>query len=1138
MRALAFRSLVYYWRTNLAVVAGVAIAVSVLAGALIVGESVRASLRELAVSRLGNTDHLVASTGFFRAQLAGDLTRAPALDGMLEGTAAIIAVDGLVEHAESRRRASGVAIYGVDARFFEFHGVALEGEPLSGREALVSPALAAEIGLEPGNAVLVRLRQPSAIPASSLHGRRDELGRTLRVTARATLPADRMGEFSVRPHQGEVRAIFLPLERLQRDLDRDGEVNALLVDARDGGPDVSAPLEGALARVMRLEDAGLSLRTLPGSGDATAPGIFAIESDSGLLTDPVAAAARRTVAPETDSAPVFSYLVDTIRVGAREIPYSVAAGIDPAKFAGLFGTEAERAVLEETAGTAGRPIWLNAWAAERLAARPGDPVTLVFDVWVDGGGIVSRTAELTLAGILPMAGLGADPTLTPDYPGISDQQSVADWDPPFPIDLSRITQADEDYWDRHRAAPKAFVPYALADELWSSRFGRMTSLRVRPPTPAPVEERAARLADGLTLADAGFIVQPVRARALEASEGTTDFGQYFLYFSFFLVVAGLLLTGLFFRLGVEQRLREIGLLEAIGLTPAAVRALFLREGLVLAAAGSLLGLLGALGYAGLIMLGLRTWWVGAVGTTALTLRPSAFALILGAGAGLITAVGVVFWMLRQAASAPVPRLLKGGLEADAPAGGVPPTLLGKGSAMRVAVGAALTAALLGAAAAGWLDATAGFFGAGAAALATALLALSWWLRRRPAAPSPGGSWTRLAHVGVSNASARPGRSVLSVALIAFATFVIVSVGAFRREDAGSPDDPKSGIGGYTLIAESVAPLMYDPAAPAGLEAYGLESRELQAALAGVTIDRFRLRPGDDGSCLNLYRPENPRILAPTSDWVERGGRFSFAATLAETEAERANPWLLLDRRFDDGSVPAIVDATSLQYVFHKSLGDVLDLERTEGDPVRLRFVASLSHSLFQSEVLVAEASFVRLFPEIEGYRVWLIDASPARAGAVTTLLEDRLSDFGVEVSGTAERLLAYQRVENTYLSTFQALGALGLVLGTFGLGAILVRNILERRREVALLQAVGYRTAHVRALVLSETALLVAAGLAIGAASALLAVQPALARQGGGIPILLLVSVFAAVGVAGAAASLVATAVATRLPLLAALKAE
>ena len=90
------------------------------------------------------------------------------------------------------------------------------------------------------------------------------------------------------------------------------------------------------------------------------------------------------------------------------------------------------------------------------------------------------------------------------------------------------------------------------------------------------------MAKGLTLEDAGIVVQPVRAKAIEASEGTTDFGQYFFYFSFFLVVAALLLTGLFFRVGVEQRLREIGLLEAIGLPPSGVRGLFLREGAVLA----------------------------------------------------------------------------------------------------------------------------------------------------------------------------------------------------------------------------------------------------------------------------------------------------------------------------------------------------------------------------------------------------------------------------------------------------------------------------------------------------------------------------------------------------------------------------
>jgi putative ABC transport system permease protein len=381
--------------------------------------------------------------------------------------------------------------------------------------------------------------------------------------------------------------------------------------------------------------------------------------------------------------------------------------------------------------------------------------------------------------------------------------------------------------------------------------------------------------------------------------------------------------------------------------------------------------------------------------------------------------------------------------------------------------------------------------------------------------------------------------VLATSLIAFATFVVVAVGAFRRDDAGSPDDPTSGTGGYIVLAESVAPLMYDPTTAEGRTQYGLDSADLAPALAGITVDRFRVRPGEDGSCLNLYRPENPRIAAPSPEFVAKGGRFTFAATIdAASDAERANPWRLLERRFDDGAVPAIVDATSLQYVFHLGLGDDLLVPGTGGQAVRLRFVATLSHSVFQSEILIGDAQFVRLYPQHEGYRLWLVDGDPARREAIARVLEDRLTDAGLVAIDPGERLRAYQQVENTYLATFQALGGLGLVLGTLGLGAVIVRNVLERRREMALLFAVGYRAGSLRLLVAGEVGLIVAAGVVLGAVAALVAIQPALAKQGGGIPIDVIGAVVAAVAVAGALATLAATAVAARLPLVASLKSE
>ena len=465
------------------------------------------------------------------------------------------------------------------------------------------------------------------------------------------------------------------------------------------------------------------------------------------------AAARRALGSDTLVTPVFAYLAHTIRLGAREIPYAVIAGVELDRLQPAMSLA--RAPIRDD------QVWLNAWAAEGLGAKAGDTVTIGYDVWDDAGAMASRETTLTVGGILPMSGIGADPTLTPDFPGISDRTTVADWDPSFPVDLSRITPRDEAYWKQYKAAPKAFVSYATADRLWSGRFGRMTSLRIMPPA-ADVTTVAATLAKGLTLEDAGIVVQPVRQKAIEASEGTTDFGEYFFYFSFFLVVAALLLTGLFFRVGVEQRLREIGLLEAVGLPPSGVRGLFLREGAVLAAAGSLLGVAGAIGYAWLIMLGLRTWWVGAVGTTALRLQPSPLMLAAGAIAGWVTAIGVLLLMLRQVGRAPVPALLKGALEAGdgAPRPGRkarPARARAAAAWGRAALATLVAAALLLAAAFGAIPQAAAFFGAGAGAMAAGLFALSGWLRRRSTPPSPSSAWRGLFTLGLTSARARPGR---------------------------------------------------------------------------------------------------------------------------------------------------------------------------------------------------------------------------------------------------------------------------------------------------------------------------------------------------------------------------------------------
>ena len=136
-------------------------------------------------------------------------------------------------HQESGRRGAGVQVYGVDERFWKFNQRDEGGAP-GEREILVSGSLAEELGCKQGDTLLVRVEKASAIPAESLHGRKDDTGRTIRFNLRDVLSAATLGEFSIRPQQGAVRAVFVPLNRLQKELDQQGKVNAILVSQNVG----------------------------------------------------------------------------------------------------------------------------------------------------------------------------------------------------------------------------------------------------------------------------------------------------------------------------------------------------------------------------------------------------------------------------------------------------------------------------------------------------------------------------------------------------------------------------------------------------------------------------------------------------------------------------------------------------------------------------------------------------------------------------------------------------------------------------------------------------------------------------------------------------------------------------------------
>ena len=981
------RSLRFYWRTHLGVLAGVAVTCAILTGALVVGDSVRFSLRQLALARLGRVTHALATGDrFFREKLADET-----------GTAPVLMVRGIVSG-----KANDVQIVGVDERFWRL------GATKSFDGFVLNERLATQLDAKVGDDVVVRVEPPSWVPRDApLSGKADK---TVAIRGRVSaIAGDRdFGRFSLQANQVPPYTVFVPLALLQKELKRVGQVNMLLAS-------------GNVPELFRL----------------WTPADSELVFSNGLLST-----ARVFLDPsiKATGAGVLTYFVNEIRLGDKATPYSFVTAV---------GNE--------------DGITINSWLADDISANVGDELTLRYYVIGDRRELREESAKFRVSRIIPT---GKDDSWMPPFPGLADVEDCRKWEPGIPVELDRIRPADEDYWKQYRGTPKAFISLAAGQKLWSNRFGNLTAIRLSEPVEKVKLEPPAWV--------------PVREQALRASAESQDFGQLFIGFSLFLIVAALLLTAMLFVFNLEQRREEVGLLRALGFGPRLVRWLALAEGGALALLGTLVGVAAGIAYTKLTLLGLQTVWRGAVGTMSFQYHAEPATLAIGAASSLVVALGAMWWVQRgQMRRAPVELFSE------------------QRQTSRRLVPTIAIISLLGAVALLPMGNAGAFFGAGACLLVAGIGFSDWLLRRLGNGAS----------LGLRNAARNRGRSLTIVAVLASGVFLLVAVNAFHQD----PSKNAPGTGGFAWYAETTTPLY----------------EGLPDAVA------MRVREGDDASCLNLNRAQQPRLLGVKPEELVKRGAFAFiggglgTARPTNDKVGRDVPsrrWELLSELQTDGTVPAIGDEATVKWALGKKLGDTLPYTDERGRTFQLRIVGMLANSILQGSLVISAKHFTEKFPSASGYRVFLMDS-------MTEGLARSLEDKGFEAVPAWRRLAEFSAVENAYLGIFQVLGGLGLLLGSVGLAIVVLRNVMERRSELALLQAVGFERRKLRWLVLSEHWLLVLLGVAMGTTAALVAVWP---QRAHGVPVLTLLAL--------AGGSLfwcwLAARVALRGPLLSALRNE
>jgi putative ABC transport system permease protein len=1051
------RSLWFHRRAHAGVALGVAVAAAAIIGALAVGDSLRQSLRQMALSRLGRVEAaLVAPDRYVPRGLATDVAK-----GIGCESAAVLSLGGSAENQSGTARAAQIAVLGVDDAFWRIAGGG--PAPLAGDEesrAVINEALAARLGARAGDTIFIRLPRQDMLPAEAAFSGSSRRGLVLSAAVKAIVSDEQGGRFSLRGGPPPLNA-FVPLGWLQRKAGLAGMANVICVAGATAGS-----ANEFLSRQAGLRLFGLQSRQI-GHG-----GLFEIRSRRVFLDPPVTRALRGLGGEE-----ILAYFVNDIRVGGRNTPYSIIAGIG-APPGGPEPNDDE--------------IRLTGWLADDLGAAPGDVAELEYYALGERGELRRQDARLRVAGGEWLDANALDPSLMPDFPGLAEANECRDWDPGVPIDAGRVRPKDEQYWRLFRGTPKAVVSLAAARRMWGNRHGDLTAVRFASDSAASAEAAADSCLKNISPAAVGLVFRPVRSEAMEAARKSMDFGWLMAGMSVFLIFSALLLTALLSGLSVRRRLAEIGTLLAMGFTPGHARRLLLGECLILAAGGVAGGAALAVAYGAAALAVLRGLLPAGTGAADLRFHISAGAIGQGAAMSLALALAAMWIVLRRQMKGEVRELLA----ADGSrAGGR--LSAGRGGRLVGAAGAAMAAGAISlAAAAGRLPGRGAamiFFSAGALLLAAGVAVSCSILCRLAARPSV----KSLRLLGVSNAARRMGRSLAVATTLACGTFIVVGVGANWKSPAADPWDRASGTGGFALFATSAAPL------PGDLFALGGRARSAETAPSTAAshdgappeatndVVPIRVRSGDEASCLNLNHPAQPAVWGVDPSLLSRRRRFTFSAFATGVSDDG---WGALAAPDAAGDVPAVADSATLEWALGAGVGDIVVIQDEEGRPVRVRVVASLAPSILQGGILISERQFVRLFPSAGGYRMFLIDASPAQLSAAQADLASSrvLQDAGLDVASSGERLARFDAVENAYLSMFQVLGGLGVLLGTAGLGLLVFRNVMERRGELAIMRAAGFSRGQVRRVVLWEHWLLVAMGLGAGAAAGLLAVMPAL----------------------------------------------
>ncbi len=1066
------RSILYYRKKHLAVLAGTIISTAVLTGALIIGDSVKHSLKTLVDLRLGETRYaLTSGDRHFRSALAADIGKE-----IKTPVISLLQTRGIAINQQKQTRINQVNIWGIDANFREIYP---SHTRIEDSEVVINTYVAEKLQLQRGDAILLRMEKASQIPANAPFVNDDNTTFAVRLTVAAITPNNKMGRFSLKSNQNANAAVFVNKKYLAERLQLSGLSNVMLVPQNNKKNINAGLLEAAIQKKWKLQDAALQIKSLPNNR-------LEITSNRIFLDEQIC---REIDELGVENQKILTYLVNTLQKDRNKTPYS-------------FVTATDSTITKKPLNNS--QIIINQWLANDLNAKKGDSIKLKYYVIGALRNLDVDSAFFQVSAVIPNQTKQVNTGLMPEFPGLANAGSCSQWETGVPIDLDRIRDKDEEYWNDYRGTPKALISIEMGEKLWKNSYGSATAYRfAREKTSS--KQLSALIMSRLAPTDLGFVFHPVYEEGLRAASSGVDFGGLFLSLSFFVIAAGLLLTVLLHALNTESRKAENGILSGLGFTKKQILNIRLRESFIIAIVGGIIGAFVGILYNSALMAGINRVWQHIVRTEMISVHLKPTTLILGAISGIVVSMIAIYFVTRKKTKKPAVIQIKGLPHFKTLSTTQKPLLsyiifiLSLLIALTMSTYATITNAGQNASV---------FLGAGGFMLMSLSALINIYLihqikRKSRKALRPMG-------FAIKNASRNKSRSLTTIVLLALGTFSILITGANRKTFHGAENDRSSGAGGYLYWTEATVPVPFDLNTKSGREKFALNN---DTAIEKVDFVQLYSKTGDDASCLNLNQVSKPEILGVDAAAFDTTGAFSFQKL--HRKVNEKHPWQILKTAFNDSVIPAIADQTVLTWGLMKSVGDTLTYLDEKGNNLHLKIVGGLSSSVFQGNVVIDSKLFSKHFPSSSQTKYMLIDGKEKNKSEIAQSLRFALEDHGIELTLARSKLREFYSVTNTYLSIFLLLGGLGVIIGTIGLGIVLLRNLLDRKQEIAALQALGFKRKDIFIVIFYENAFLLCCGLIIGLVSAVIGILPSLLTPAFSIPYTLIIKTLIAILISG-----------------------